>query len=29
MNEIQLIRNQLTAERQRAGAVASACASAL
>jgi hypothetical protein len=29
MNEIQLIRNQLTAERQHAGAVASACASAL
>jgi len=29
MNEIQLIRNQLAAERQRASAVVSACASAL
>jgi len=29
MNEIQLIRSQLTAERQRAGAIANACVSAL
>lgn len=29
MNEIQLIRRQLTAERQHAGAVATACVSAL